>query len=169
MSKSDRNIPSSRPKTPLRKPTKQKPRQELRPTEDGPTARLFVADQFRTEVNGKVLAIGLYTDNVIVIPYDSPDPSTEKPLALNPLSILINIGGIVGKGRVVVHLHPMGERELEVQLAPLGSANLVINFQPLIIESIGRKDVRVTFAGQTKELTFEIRKATAEEAGRPAG
>lgn len=126
------------------------------------SAKLLVADQFRTEQGGKILAIGLYADGVVVIPSDAPPPTPEMPLGIE-LSLLVTISGVAGKGPVLVQLGNKPAREMNVELRPFGAANLVLNLQPLLVESFGRKVLTVTFAGETHELSFEVRQGEPDE------
>jgi hypothetical protein len=147
-----------------RSTTSIKPQDGLTPVGEGPALRLFVADQFRTEQGGKVLAIGLYTDNVVVFPSDAPEPTSDLPLGLE-LSLLINISGVQGKGTVSIQLG-REKREMALELKRQGSANFVLNLQPLLIEAFGKKTVQVGLAGQVHELHFEARKGSLDpEAG----
>ena len=66
---------------------------ELMPAVRATTVRFFLADDMRQEVNGKVTAVGLYADNVIVaeMSADDPDPTPERVAGLPSLSILASV------------------------------------------------------------------------------
>ena len=127
-----------------------------------PSARLLVADDFRAEQSGKVLAIGLYADGVVLldVPEGAPEPSNEIPVGVDRLAFLINIGGVVGQQKVSVRIGEKGpSQDVQVDVKPGSSANLIFTSQPMLIASYGKKLVTVKFAQSVHELEFELRKA----------
>ncbi len=135
-----------------------------------PFARLLVADEFRTEANGKVLAVGLYPDSVVVCqtPSDAAAPSKKHPIGINSLYFLVTIGGVVGKQKVSVSIGNSKPVEMEVEMKADHSANLIFGSRPLLIQSFGVKQVAVEFAGVKKVMEFELRRADTSDTASTA-
>jgi hypothetical protein len=124
-----------------------------------PFARLLVADDFRIENTGKLIAIGLYADNVVLfkVPENAPPPSKEVPYGIDALSLVVVIGGTEGEQTVKITL---GKNKPVEQVIPLkrgGSANLHLPIKPFNFAEFGVKQLVVEFAGATFKLPFEIR------------
>jgi hypothetical protein len=111
------------------------------------------------EQTGKVLAIGLYADGVVVftIPENAPKPTPETPFGMDGLSLLVTVGGFEGPGTIRFGLKGSRVFEHPVDLAPGSSANIVLNLKPFRIASFGVKDVLVEVAGTKHILHFEVR------------
>lgn len=124
-----------------------------------PFARLLVADEFRIENNGKLLAIGLYADNVVIfkVPKNAPPPTAEQPYGLDCLSMVVALGGFVGEEKVRITLGNNPPVEQIVPLQAGKSANLHLPIRPFTISAFGIKYLVIEFAGEKFKLPFEIR------------
>lgn len=124
-----------------------------------PYAKILVADEFRMEQNGKVLAIGLYSDGVVVltIPKNAPKPTKEVPFAFDGIALLLTIGGFEGPSKVRFGLESSRMLEHEVNLTAGNSANLILNLKPFRIGSFGIKNFLVEVANTKHSLPFELR------------
>lgn len=124
-----------------------------------PFARLLVADDFRIENTGKLIAIGLYADNVVVlkVPENAPPPSKEVPYGIDALSLVVVFGGAEGEQTVKVALGKNKPLQQVISLKRGGSANLHIPIKPFNFADFGVKHLVAEFAGATFELPFEIR------------
>lgn len=142
------------------------PRIGKQPSKIAPRIEFFLADDIRLELDGKVTAVGLYPDRnivAIVLP-DTPDPSINSPIAIDSISLLINVGNLEG------------EHEIEIEFVPASgvvdgkvsfvrkflfpslhtSANLVSRFRPLLIGSFGVKKLLVRIDEETHEFAFTV-------------
>ena len=61
--------------------------------------RWFLADEARTESSGKVMLIGLYPDDQLILemPSDAPGPTVEAPLYVEGVTIVCYLSGFQGK------------------------------------------------------------------------
>lgn len=134
-----------------------------------PSITLYVADDLRQEISGKVSMIGLYADRVVVlqIPPGSPEPSEETPLVIDGLSFLVNIAGLSGRHRLSVRFFvdgssPLSEPQMrEADFDPQLSANFAVRIRPFAVATFGRKKVVVTVDdNEPMECVFELRKGT---------
>lgn len=136
------------------------------------TVRVFIADDFRPERDGKISAIGLYTDDVVVVTVDSdsPEPSDQTPIVVHSLSALVTMIGL-GAGKHVVGIEyadsaltkpPQFGPPREMDLPESGmSATMVVRFQPFVSGSYGFKHLVVTVDGKSTDFEFEIRRGSA--------
>jgi len=130
---------------------------------------LYLADDIQALASGKVLAVGLFTDHVIVVNSQEP-PSQEKPGAV-PFSLLIAIAEVPPghyEMKVVV-LDPNGaatnyDIENTSDVPPGGSMVLAVKCNPFIFAEIGKYTVRTTVNGEVFENTFELRYAKLDMA-----
>lgn len=142
-----------------------------------PNVRLYVADDIRQEVGGKVTLVGLFADNVVVIDDDRPSEASDqggKPatLLLDSLSFLINVSGLTGRQNVEITfadlLTKMGPIE---RVGDFGegemSANFIVKFRPLAMTTTGVKRVFVDVAGEHHELRYEFRPRVARAIEEP--
>jgi hypothetical protein len=132
--------------------------------------RLFVSDDVRQEVGGKLTLTGLYTDNVVVIGQLPPDAYGADgellALGLDSLCFVISIGGLAGKHRAVFRLP--GALEEKVQRVDKDvnfedgkkTANVIFRFRPYIARAPGITAVCIEIGGERYELPYELR-ATA--------
>lgn len=138
---------------------------------------LYVADEFRTLEGGKTLAVGLFTDRVVIlnIPGDAPPPSLEMPYGL-PLGLLACVADLPEaemKGSMKI-LPPTGEAVMSVPSVTAkgskgGSTNLVFRFDPFLMTGEGIYTAVLAFdgCGELSE-TFELRIRRTEGASAPA-
>lgn len=124
-----------------------------------PYAKILVADEFRTEQSGKILAIGLYSDGVVVltIPKNAPPATKETPYGIERLALLITVGGFEGDDVVRFGFEGGQVFEHPVSLLPGNSANVILNLKPFRTLTFGMKKVYVEFAGTKRTLQFEVR------------
>ncbi|MDO9438033.1 hypothetical protein [Hydrogenophaga sp.] len=126
----------------------------------GSSATMLVADEFRMEQSGKVLAIGLYPDNVVVctIPKNAPRPSKETPFGMDGIALLLTVSGFEGAATVRFGLSGSSHTfEHPVSLTAGTSVSLILNLKPFRIASFGVKDVFVEVEGAKHTLHFEVR------------
>lgn len=124
-----------------------------------PYAKLLVADEFRIEQSGKVLAVGLYSDGVVVftIPKNAPPPTKDTPYGIDGLALLLTVGGFVGETVVKFGLEGGKTLEHKVSLQPGNSANLILNLKPFRVGTFGVKKLNIEMAGTEHTLEFEVR------------
>lgn len=136
------------------------------------TVRVSIADDFRQEQGGKMTAIGLYTDDVVVVTVepDSPEPSEQTPIVVHSLSALITLIGL-SPGKHVIGVEHVDSalknppqfgpsREMDLP-APGMSATMVVRFQPFVAGSYGTKHLIVTVDNKSTKFAFEIRRGSA--------
>ena len=138
-----------------------------------PICKLLVADDFRAEASGKVTAVGLFADSVVVVnaPAEAPAPTPELPVGIDSLGILVNISGLEGKHRVSLsfgayarNAAPMTTDALEYDFPSAGSSiNLISAFRPLLVQSYGMKTVKVHVDDCEETLQFEVRRGAVTE------
>ena len=136
-----------------------------------PLVRLYLADDFRSEIDGKVTAVGLYTDLVVVANMQpgTPPPSPEKPLVIHSLSAMITVAGLEGMHLVsfeyvdeTLPKASKGGEPKEVDFAgKLTAGNLVVKFQPFVAGGFGKKRIVVKIDDESSNFEFEIRQGTA--------
>lgn len=132
-----------------------------------PEVKLFVCEDLRQEINGMVSAIGLYPDNVIVIPIPVgvPDPTTETPVAVKSLSFLFNISNFSVASTVTIEIESRGKRNLLLPVTeypapvPGNSINLIATMQPGIFNFFGVRKIFVTVGESVHEFHYEVRRA----------
>ena len=126
---------------------------------------LYVADNFQTLQDGKVLAVGLYPDKVVVmnIPVDAPEPSRELPFGINLglLLCLVDLPSDDVAGKITI-LPPSGHTlapamSFAVQARAGRSANIVLVANPLLVSEPGLYQVVVDIADLHIAESFEIR------------
>jgi len=127
---------------------------------------LQIADTFDTLASGKILAVGLFADKVVVlqVPADVPDPSAEAPYATE-LGLLLTLSHAPAtplQGEVRI-LPPGGGPAISViafdgmVIAGGNSANILTKLRPLLVPAAGTFTVEVQVAGETLRASFEIR------------
>lgn len=134
-----------------------------------PIVRFFLAEDVRQEIGGKVSAIGLYADNVIVLqlPPDLPDPTPETPILIRSLAFLFSVSALGEASVASVDLDVnggrkpfMAPRELPAT-APGSSVNLLGVMAPCVVTSFGKKTVIVDIRGTEHTFEFEIRRVSS--------
>jgi hypothetical protein len=128
--------------------------------------RIHIADHFDTLASGKVLAVGLFPDRVVLLnlPADAPEPSVDVPFAFD-LDLLITLTGpqeepvacdvrvlAPGAAPPVANLHAPS-----LQIAGGSSTNIASKLRPLLVPQAGLFTVEVTCGDQTLRDSFEVR------------
>lgn len=128
---------------------------------------LFLADAFEVLQTGKVMAMGLYTDKVMVltVPAHAPEPSKEQPYAI-ALALLLCVTDLPAgeyKAEFSIELPSGGVlQNLPFPAAryPVNGAeafNLILKFAPFMAPEVGT----YTLLGRVGDVdfrhTFELR------------
>lgn len=133
-------------------------------------ARLLIADDIRAEESGKVTAIGMYADLVVVLRVDESQPGFDStlPYGMDALCVLVNVSGLSGKHKLRLEFGayrnnapaPAPAIEQEYDFANEGhSVNLLAKFRPLVIRTFGKKTVTLCIDDRQRiNMHFEIRK-----------
>lgn len=123
--------------------------------------RMYVADDVRQEIGGKISLIGVYADASVLVGR-APDANTQD-LVIDALCFVINVSGLAGKHVIRVtfvdesqKLRPPVEKDADF-LAGDQSANLVFRFRPYPVTAFGPKKVRVEVGGKRYLLPYELR------------
>lgn len=140
-----------------------------------PIVRFFLAEDFRQEIGGKVSAIGLYPDNVIVLqlPTDLPEPTPGAPILIRSLAFLFSVSALGEDSVASVDLNVNGDRKpfmapLELPATdPGGSVNLLGVMAPCAVTSFGKRTVIVDIRGTEHKFEFEIRRVPSPASGGP--
>lgn len=127
---------------------------------------LYVADEFKTLEGGKTLAVGLFTDRVVVlnVPKDVPEPTTELPYGI-PLGLL---ACVVGSPIEEVHgtaaiTPPSGQpampaAKISGRAPGAGAMNFLFRFDPFLMTGAGVYTLTVALEGfEPLSETFELR------------
>lgn len=127
---------------------------------------LQIADHFDLLANGKVLAVGLFPDRVVVmqVPAEAPEPSAELPYATD-LGLLLTLSDAPAaplEGEVRI-LSPGDGRAVGV--LPFGglnisggqSANILSKLRPLMVQQAGVFTVEAQVGDETARASFEVR------------
>lgn len=127
---------------------------------------LLIADHFETLASGKVLAVGLFTDRVVVmqVPAEEPDPSPKVPYATD-LGLLLTLSDAPATQlEVEVRILPPGGGQA-VGIAPFGglritgghSVNILTKLKPMLVPQAGVFTVEAQVGDETLRASFEIR------------
>lgn len=126
--------------------------------------KFLLADEFRPEqTSGKVLAIGLYPDAIVIAntSIGTPEPTKDKPIGIDSLSMLFTIGGGVGEFDVTIKIGDNIAASTKVSLQEGRSASIVLQSKPFLVASYGEKQVVVSVAGKDHVFKLEIRHAVS--------
>ncbi len=140
-----------------------------------PEVRFYMAEDLRQEVGGKVSAIGLFPDNVVVLPLpiSVPEPTEVAPIFFKSLAFLFNISKLSEEADISVDIEINGVRKtfLEQKRHPdpgLGrSINMVVIAQPCTIQFFGLRKLIVTVGEEVRTFEFEIRRGVLEGVETP--
>lgn len=132
-----------------------------------PQVRFYIAEDLRQEVNGKVSAMGLYTDNVVVLPLpeDIPEPTESQPIMIKSLGFLFNFSKLTQAATISIDIETNGKRKPFMQPqeypvpGPGQSINMVGVMQPCVVTSFGERTLIVTVGESVHTFNFEIRRA----------
>lgn len=152
------------------KPEARKSNDVMRSAHAPTTVRFFVADDMRQEHNGKVTAVGLYPDDVIVaeMPPSVPDPTPEFMAQLPGVSILASAIVPPGEHQYQFEIDPSSilppMKESSGSARNIGttrigeSVNLIMRLAPLPIVGFGMVTVAIHVDGIPFRYSFEIRR-----------
>lgn len=143
-----------------------KPKEKVLPLK--PQVRFYVSEDIRQEVNGKVSAIGLYPDNVILLqlPDDVPDPTESQPILIQALGFLFNVSKLSQATTISIDIKTNGKRKPFAQPkeypspGPGRSINILGLMQPVLIASFGEKTLYVKVGESVYTFNYEIRRAS---------
>ena len=133
---------------------------------------LYVADEFKTLEGGKTLAVGLFTDRVVVlnVPRNVPPPSAELPygISLGLVACLLELPAaeLNASGSITTPTGPsaMSLHEIKVKGVVGGSANLQMRFDPFLVSAPGTYTLTLSFAGfPPLSESFEFRIEPVDE------
>ncbi|MDP2006444.1 MAG: hypothetical protein Q8K45_12265 [Rubrivivax sp.] len=127
---------------------------------------LYVADEFKKLEGGKTLAVGLFTDRVVVlnVPQETPPPSHEMPygVPLGLLACLMDLPTAELTGSMTV-VPPSGQVVVSIPSFKAngligGSTNVSFRLDPFLMTDEGIYTVVLSFEG-LEELSekFELR------------
>lgn len=127
---------------------------------------LFVADEFKALEGGKTLAVGLFTDRVVVlnVPRDVPAPSQEGPygMRLGLLACLLDLPKSELTATVTIQ-PPSGPTRMKVDSVSVkglvgGSTNLLFQIEPFLVTGAGNYTLVLDLDGVERlSETFELR------------
>ena len=134
-----------------------------------PVVHFYLAEDLRQELDGKVSAIGLYPDKVVVLPLpdDIPEPTESAPLLVRSLAFLFSISKLSETATISIDIQSGGTRKpfvapQEHPAVDLGrSINILCVMQPCVITSFGEKTLILKVKELEYTFNFEIRRATA--------
>lgn len=134
--------------------------------------RFFLADEFLQQVDGKVSAISLYADDVVVLHVapDTPQPSAATPIALDRLSFMASVTGLSGIHKVSwVFDSPTTSgaptiQPREVNFLPERSATFIAAARPMVISSFGKKKAALLIDDVRFPFEYELRHSPASNA-----
>lgn len=132
---------------------------------------LIVTDSAQVLADGKILAVGMYTDRVLQMASEGNlQPTADMPFGMASLTLVLTIMDLVpGQHEVQLSLKDPNGKEYAAKLParllvirPGGSANIVMQFVPFIVPSFGRFELEASVAGQVGRESFEVRRAEPE-------
>jgi hypothetical protein len=129
-----------------------------------PIVHFYIAEEIRPELDGKVTAVGVFTDHkvMVTLPADELSPTLEAPIALKSVSLLFNISNFFGKNLVKIDVETNGIRRTilkptENNLTEVGkSVNMVITMSPCIVTEFGVRNLIVTIDDNEYLFSYEV-------------
>lgn len=128
--------------------------------------RAYIADTFEVLQNGKVLALGLFPDHVLVVHTQAgePAPSDAAPIGIEA-SLMMSFSEVdepTVTGHAVVippdSDRPVARTNFEARRQSPGSAtNVITKFKPLPVRAPGIFKLQVHVNGHDFEDWFEVR------------
>ncbi len=133
-------------------------------TKTKPLASFYLAEEMRLEIDGKVSAMGLFTDFKVMIPMprEMPNPTTEQPIHVKSLSLLFCISNVNTDFLVKIEIESGGNRK---ELIPSfshkpiefgKSSNIVVALSPLVVADFGDKYIFINIDSNEFMFKFEI-------------
>lgn len=138
------------------------------------TCRFYLADDVRSELNGKVTLVGLYPDDTIVfeMPAGIPDPTPEVPIGSEGITILCTLFGFTGsavfdlalRGNEPGSTGQTHQASLHVE-KDAAHVNMISKFRPLLVQSFGVKTFTISCAELDfyEEYKFQLKRRTIQE------
>jgi hypothetical protein len=125
-----------------------------------------MAEDLRHEVNGKITAVGLYPDNVVILrlPDEVPDPTESKPIHIKSLGLAFNISKLTQAATISIDIEVNGKRKPlfppneHPWPGPGRSINILGILEPCVIESFGERKLIVTVGESEQTFEYEIRR-----------
>ncbi|WP_332776683.1 hypothetical protein [Polaromonas sp.] len=138
-----------------------------------PQVRFYIAEDLRQELNGKVSAIGLYTDNVVVLPLPEniPEPTESTPILIKSLGFLFNFSNLTHATTISIDIKADEKRKPFMQSHEFAmpgtgqSINMVGVMQPCVVTFFGERTLIVTVGESVHTFNFEIRRAPLSTIG----
>lgn len=128
---------------------------------------LLIADHFDTLASGKILAVGLFTDRIVMLqtPAGVPAPTPARPhgadLALLLTLMDVPAGPLQGEVRVLPPqpgAEPVMRAPFKGVLTETGvGINVPIQLRPLLVPAVGMFTVEVQVNDQLLREQFEVR------------
>lgn len=131
-----------------------------------PMVRMYMAEDLRQEISGKITAVGLYPDNVVVLrlPDEFPDPTESKPVHIKSLGFAFSISGLTQATTISIDIEVNGKRKpfLPPKEHPWPgtgrSLNLLGILEPCVVEHFGQRKLIVTVGESVHTFEYEIRR-----------
>lgn len=127
-------------------------------------AQLLIADLFEPLANGKILAVGLYPDGIIM--FESSPSSRPGARAVSSLGFMVVLtecapGPITAVADVLLpsgapHPH-LKQAQIGGAVSAAGSLNMVLNAPHLVLPEDGTYHMRFQVGGQAFDLPFTVR------------
>lgn len=126
---------------------------------------IFVADEFRSEANGKQMALGLYPDDVIMLnPKPQEVSQADLPEGIDRLSFLINISDVPEKKHIFKAqiIDPSGKphgKEIalgEFETAKGTSRNFIIEARPFLLSGKGTYQLNFYVDDEVNAFPFSL-------------
>lgn len=133
-----------------------------------PEVYFYLAEDLRQELDGKVSAIGLYADKVVVLPLPDnvPEPTKSAPLLLKSLAFLFSISKLNETATISVEIETSSERtplttpQKHPPVEAGRSINLLGLLQPCVITSFGHKAFILKINDLEYTFDFELRRVS---------
>lgn len=132
---------------------------------------IFIADEFRSEANGKQMALGLYPDdNIVLEQRPQKDNQADLPEGIDRLSFLINISDIPEKKHIYKAqiIDPSGKphgKEIalgEFETAKGTSRNFIIEAMPFLLSGKGTYQLNFYVDDEVNTFPFRFIEKTRE-------
>ncbi len=135
----------------------------------------YVADDFKVMLDGKLVAVGLFPDRVVVlqIGMEAPAPTAESPISVPLVFVACLAGAKDGEfevsGRITA---PSGKVVLDypkhrTMLSSMASATMILKASPLVVPEPGLYQVVFSIGRQRLKSSFEVRVARVKGGSMP--
>lgn len=127
---------------------------------------LLIADAIDTLANGKLAAVGIYADKVLLVQVGDEDFGRQVQYMLNLTAAITVMGAEPGEHKFDIALLAPGEegegkvlvRDATYEAEKGASANFLVAVSPFAGTQFGEYKFVVNFDGQKYTLPFEIRR-----------